>query len=63
MAKSKNIQLTVNAKVTDFGSEIDLVSSLQALASNISVNNLKLLAEKSKKPGINQKISLYKNLI
>ena len=43
--------------------EMDVSKSLQELAKNLSVENLKLLAEKSKKPNINKKIQKYKYMI
>lgn len=43
--------------------DIDLIQSVQLLVKNLSVENLKLLAEKSKQPGINKKIQTYKKLI
>jgi len=63
MSKRKSIPLTVQAQVKDFNQELDIVNALQTIATNISPENLVLLAQKSKKSGINQKIKLYKNLI
>lgn len=43
--------------------QITISESVQELVKNLSVDNLKLLAEKSRKPNINKKIQQYKNLI
>ena len=59
--KKLNIPVCVEVKnVTD---EIDFIESVQALAENLTLENLKLLAKKSKKKGVNQKIQTYKKLI
>ncbi|MBR8534429.1 hypothetical protein KDU71_02570 [Carboxylicivirga sediminis] len=59
----KPINIPVQANVTNMSEEIDLVSSIQAIVQNVSVENLKVLAEKSKKPGINKKIQTYKKFM
>ena len=60
---SKVIKLTVATRAKDVKEEIDVIRSIQQLAINLSVENLKLLAEKSKATNINEKIQKYKNFI
>jgi hypothetical protein len=57
------IILSVQSRAKDVFEEMDVTESLQLLAKNLTVENLKLLAEKSKKQNINKKIQRYKNLI
>jgi hypothetical protein len=61
MKRPLNIQVNVNSdSVFD---DIDIIESVQALVDNLTVENLKVLAEKSKKPGINKKIQTYKKFM
>ena len=57
------IILSVQSRAKDVFEEMDVTKSLQLLAENLTVENLKLLAEKSKKPNINKKIQRYKNFM
>ncbi len=59
----KQLNIPVTAKVTGVTDEIDVIESVQALVKNLSLENLKLLAEKSKKPGVNAKIQTYKKFM
>ncbi|MGQ1786354.1 hypothetical protein [Saccharicrinis sp. GN24d3] len=59
----KSINIPVQANVSDMSEEIDLTTSIQTIAKNVSIENLKILAEKSKKPGINKKIQTYKKFM
>lgn len=59
----KSLNIPVQAKISNVSEEIDVVSSVQAIVKNLSTDNLKLLAEKSKKPGINKKIQTYKKFM
>ena len=56
----KVIKLTVASRANDVNEEIDVIRSIQQLTINLSVDNLKLLAEKSKANNINEKIQKYK---
>jgi len=59
--KKLNIPVCVEVKsVTD---EIDIIESVQALTENLTLENLKLLANKSRKKGVNQKIQTYKKFM
>nr|WP_321405892.1 hypothetical protein [uncultured Carboxylicivirga sp.] len=59
----KSFNIPVQANVSSVSEEIDVVSSIQTIVKNVSIENLKLLAEKSKKPGINKKIQTYKKFM
>nr|WP_321453592.1 hypothetical protein [uncultured Carboxylicivirga sp.] len=59
----KSFNIPVQANVSNISEEIDVVSSIQTIVKNVSIENLKLLAEKSKKPGINKKIQTYKKFM
>jgi hypothetical protein len=59
----KSFNIPVQANVSNVSEEIDVTSSVQTLVKNLSIENLKLLAEKSKKPGINKKIQTYKKFM
>ncbi len=59
----KALNIPVQAQVKNVIEEIDLTESIQTLVKNVSIENLKLLAEKSKKPNINQKIQTYKKFM
>ncbi len=59
----KSFNIHVQAEVSNVSEELDVASSVQALVKNLTVENLKLLAEKSKKPGINKKIQTYKKFM
>ena len=56
----KVIKLTVATRANNVNDEIDVIRSIQLLAINLTVENLKLLAEKSKATDINEKIQKYK---
>jgi len=61
MKRHLNIPVTINsASVRD---DIDIIQSIQTLVENLTIENLKLLAEKSKKPGVNKKIQTYKKFM
>jgi len=57
------LNITVNVQTKSAIEEIEIIEALQSIAENISLENLKLLGKKAKKPGINKKIQTYKNLI
>jgi len=59
----KPINIPVQANVSNMSEEIDLTTSIQTIVQNVSIENIKLLAEKSKKPGINKKIQTYKKFM
>lgn len=61
MKRQLNIQVFVNSD--SVLEDIDIIESVQALVDNLTVENLKVLAEKSKKPGINKKIQTYKKFM
>lgn len=52
-----------HANIANKTEQFDVVESVQKIVANLSVENLKLLAEKSSKPGINQKIQTYKKFM
>lgn len=56
----KVLKLTVATRANEINEEIDVIRSIQQLAINLTVENLKLLAEKSKARNINEKIQKYK---
>jgi uncharacterized protein YerC len=61
MKRQLNIQVSVTSdSVFD---DIDTIESVQVLVDKLTVANLKVLAEKSKKPGINKKIQTYKKFM
>ncbi len=61
MPKQLNIPVQIkNTSVTD---EVEIIESVQLLVKNLSLENLKLLAQKSKQIGINTKIQMYKNFM
>ncbi len=57
------IFVTAETQAKNVFEEIAATESLQELSKNLSVENLILLAEKSKKKDINKKIQKYKYLI
>jgi len=59
----KSFNIPVQANASNVSEEIDVVSSIQTIVKNVSIENLKLLADKSKKPGINKKIQTYKKFM
>ncbi len=59
----KSFNIHVQAEVSNVSQELDVASSVQALVKNLTIENLKLLAEKCKKPGINKKIQQYKKFM
>lgn len=42
---------------------IVIAQSLKTIAENFTYENIQLLAQKSSKPGINERLQSYKNLI
>lgn len=61
MKRQLNIQVFVNSD--SVLEDIDIIESVQALVDNLTVENLKVLADKSKKPGVNKKIQTYKKFM
>lgn len=59
----KNLNIPVQANVKSAIEEVELTSSIQTLVKNVSLENLKVLAQKSKKPDINKKIQTYKKFM
>ncbi|WP_075603118.1 hypothetical protein [Saccharicrinis aurantiacus] len=59
----KNLNIPVQAKVKNAIDEVDITTSIQLLVKNVSLENLKVLAQKSKKPDINKKIQTYKKFM
>lgn len=59
----KAINIVVEANPLDVYQEIELIETVQTLVKNITIENLQLLAEKSKKAGINKKIQTYKSFM
>lgn len=61
MTKQLNIPVKIDGK--NVSEEIDIIESVQTLVKNLSIQNLKLLASKSKKKGVNKKIQNYKHFM
>ncbi len=59
----KQLNIPVKAIVDSVMDEIDIIESVQALVDNLTLENLKLLAAKSRKPGVNKKIQTYKKFM
>ncbi len=57
------LNITVNVETKGVSEEIAIIESVQALVKNLSLDNLKLLAKKSAKPGVNKKIQSYKHFM
>lgn len=54
------LRISVNTSSNNMIEDIDIIESVQEMVKNLSVENLKLLAEKSKQPGVNKKIQTFK---
>jgi len=55
--------LAADTQAKNVFEELEATEALKELSKNLTVENLKLLAEKSKKKDINKKIQKYKYLI
>ncbi len=60
---NKQINIPVKVQTTGVSDEIAIINSVQCLVENLTLENLKILAEKAKKPGINKKIQTYKKFM
>lgn len=59
----KQLNIPVSKEINSVSDEIDIITSVQAIVENLTVENLKVLAEKSRKPGVNKKIQTYKKFM
>ncbi len=59
----RRLNIPVTTKTTSMLDDIDIIESVQALVENLTLENLKILAQKSKKPGVNKMIKTYKKFM
>ena len=57
------MQVTINIPTDNQVDSFLISKSLETLVQNLTKENIQLLAEKSKKPGMNEKLQKYKALI
>ncbi len=60
---SKQLNIPVQVKSNRVSDDITIINSVQSIVENLTLENLKLLAEKAKKKGVNQKIQMYKKFM
>lgn len=63
MEQIKRFNIQVEKPDISVSEEISIAESVCLLVKNLTVKNLKLLATKSNKKGINEKLQKYKHLI
>ena len=56
-------KLTINIEAKNAIESLKALEALQTIAQNITPENLALLADKSKKAGVNVKIQMFKSYI
>ncbi len=56
----RKINIPVETDSPSILEDIEIIESVQLLVKNLTVDNLKLLAEKSIQPNVNKKIQTYK---